>query len=405
MVRSNNLYLSVPNFFRCPISLDVMKSPVSLSTGVTYDRSSIQTWLDNGNNTCPATMQVLQTKDFVPNHTLQRLIQIWSESRSAAQPSSISPQLAVQHLKQIGQDPNPTATLARLYDFVKESPKNKDLIVGTGCFRILADFFVSNAEKVDRLEAGVKILRLALADGKEIGQETEKLLLDSGFLMGILRLLQKGRLRSRVDSARVLEAIAKGESLKPKISVTEKEGILFELLRLVGWEAEVEAIDAGLSCLISLAALKPVRSQIVRLGAVPLFGKLLQQPGNSVAVVEKVLKLLEAMSTCTEGRAAICEDPTCVPAMVGKILKVSETATERAVVVLWTVCHMFKNRTAQEKVSKSNGMAKILLLMQSNCAPAVRQMACDLLKIFRLSSNTKGCLTSYDTKTTHIMPF
>ncbi|XP_068658514.1 U-box domain-containing protein 27-like [Aristolochia californica] len=405
MVRSDNLYLSVPTFFRCPISLDVMKSPVSLCTGMTYDRSSIQTWLDNGNNTCPATMQVLQTKDFVPNHTLQRLIQIWSESRSTAQPSSISPQLAVQHLNQIGQDSNPTATLARLYDFVKESQKNKDLIVGAGCVRILADFVVSNTEKMDRLEAGVKILRLALADGKEMGQEAEKILLDSGFLIGILRLLQKGRLSSRVDSARMLEAITKGERLKPKISVTEKEGMLFELLRLIGWEAEKEAIDAGLSCLISLVAVKPVRSQIVRLGAVPLFGKLLQQPGNSVAVVEKLLKLLEAMSTCTEGRAAICEDPTCVPAMVGKILKVSETATERAVVVLWTVCHMFKIRTAQEKVSKSNGMAKILLLMQSNCAPAVRQMAGDLLKIFRLSSNTKGCLTSYDTKTTHIMPF
>jgi len=64
--------LSTFSFFRCPISLDVMKFPINLSTGVTYDRSSIQRWLDNGNNTCPATMQVLQTKEFVPNRTLQR---------------------------------------------------------------------------------------------------------------------------------------------------------------------------------------------------------------------------------------------------------------------------------------------------------------------------------------------
>ncbi|KAG9444356.1 hypothetical protein H6P81_015696 [Aristolochia fimbriata] len=369
MVRSDNLYLSVPSFFRCPISLDVMKSPVSLCTGVTYDRSSIQTWLDNGNNTCPATMQLLA---------------------------------------QIGQDPNPTATLLRLCDFVKESQKsNRDLLLGSGCVRILAGFVASNAEKVDRLEPAVKILRLAMAEGKGTRQrETEHpLLSESGFLAGILRVLQKGRLGSRIDSAWVLESVTGGESLKPKTAVAEKEGVLFELLRLIGWESEEEAIDAGLSCLVSLAAVKAVRSQIVRLGGVPLFGKLLQQPGNSAAPVEKLLKLLEAVSTCTEGRAAICEDPSCVPAMVGKILKVSETATERAVVVLWTVCHAFKNRRAQEKVSTSNGMAKILLLMQSNCAPAVRQMAGDLLKIFRLSSNTKGCLTSYDTKTTHIMPF
>lgn len=76
----NSLGISVPSFFKCPISLDIMTSPVSLSTGVTYDRSSIQQWLDEGNNTCPATMQVLESKDVIPNYTLRRLIQVWSTS-------------------------------------------------------------------------------------------------------------------------------------------------------------------------------------------------------------------------------------------------------------------------------------------------------------------------------------
>nr|VDD28579.1 unnamed protein product [Brassica oleracea] len=40
-MRKDDLYIAVPTFFRCPISLDVMKSPVSLCTGVTYDRASI----------------------------------------------------------------------------------------------------------------------------------------------------------------------------------------------------------------------------------------------------------------------------------------------------------------------------------------------------------------------------
>ncbi|CAN1156429.1 U-box domain-containing protein 28 [Linum perenne] len=34
-----------------------MKSPIILSTGVTYYRFSIQRWLDDGNNTCPTTMK------------------------------------------------------------------------------------------------------------------------------------------------------------------------------------------------------------------------------------------------------------------------------------------------------------------------------------------------------------
>ncbi|OWM63799.1 hypothetical protein CDL15_Pgr006061 [Punica granatum] len=68
-----------------------MTSPANLSTGVTYNRSSIQHWLDTGNNTCPATMQVLSSTDLVPNLTLQRLIRIWSDSSYPSAPPPPSP--------------------------------------------------------------------------------------------------------------------------------------------------------------------------------------------------------------------------------------------------------------------------------------------------------------------------
>nr|DAD27995.1 TPA_asm: hypothetical protein HUJ06_029463 [Nelumbo nucifera] len=38
---------------RGPISLEIMTDPVTVSTGQTYDRSSIQKWLRAGHNTCP----------------------------------------------------------------------------------------------------------------------------------------------------------------------------------------------------------------------------------------------------------------------------------------------------------------------------------------------------------------
>ncbi|GMI98448.1 hypothetical protein HRI_003514100 [Hibiscus trionum] len=53
--------LTVPREFRCPISLDLMKDPVTLSTGITYDRQSIDKWIEAGNFTCPLTNQVLRT--------------------------------------------------------------------------------------------------------------------------------------------------------------------------------------------------------------------------------------------------------------------------------------------------------------------------------------------------------
>ena len=45
--------------FRCPISLEVMRDPVTLSTGQTYERGAIRRWLAAGNSTCPITRKPL----------------------------------------------------------------------------------------------------------------------------------------------------------------------------------------------------------------------------------------------------------------------------------------------------------------------------------------------------------
>nr|CAD1823262.1 unnamed protein product [Ananas comosus var. bracteatus] len=48
--------VDLPEEFRCPISLEVMRDPVILTwSGQTYDRPSIQRWLDSGSRTCPLT--------------------------------------------------------------------------------------------------------------------------------------------------------------------------------------------------------------------------------------------------------------------------------------------------------------------------------------------------------------
>ncbi|KAL1294272.1 hypothetical protein HN51_054994 [Arachis hypogaea] len=73
--------IDVPPFFLCPISLEIMKDPVTVSAGITYDRESIETWLFFGKNkSCSVTKQQLSSSDFsdlTPNHTFRRSIQSW----------------------------------------------------------------------------------------------------------------------------------------------------------------------------------------------------------------------------------------------------------------------------------------------------------------------------------------
>ncbi|GAA0159392.1 ubiquitin-protein ligase [Lithospermum erythrorhizon] len=63
-----------PEDFRCPISLELMTDPVTLSTWHTYDRSSILKWFAAGNHTCPKTSESLVCIDLVPNVALKKII-------------------------------------------------------------------------------------------------------------------------------------------------------------------------------------------------------------------------------------------------------------------------------------------------------------------------------------------
>ncbi|XP_008231872.2 PREDICTED: LOW QUALITY PROTEIN: U-box domain-containing protein 27 [Prunus mume] len=404
MVR-DDLYIAVPSFFRCPISLEVMKSPVSLCTGVTYDRTSIQRWLDDGNNTCPATMQVLHTKDFVPNRTLHRLIQIWSDSLRPHRVDSVDTDSPSSPSELPARDQ--VSDLIQCMDSEPSSASSLDSLSKALC--LCVDFIGGGDNAVDGaqigvLEQAVTIIHLLLDDEIQEREELMRWMLKKtgrDCLASLLVVLQQGSADARIASARILESIA--VNAEAKFLIAEKDGLLSELLKLTGPEKDPTLIEAGLSCLIAVSTPRRVKVRLVHLGAVKWLSKLLGDPNSATSTIEKVLKVLEMASSVKEGRAKICEDGKCVAGIVQRLLKVSGAAMEHAVTILWSVCYLFKERAAQEAVAKANGLTKILLLMQSNCSPAVRQMSADLLKIFRV--NSKSVISCYDTKTTHIMPF
>ncbi|KAE8665991.1 U-box domain-containing protein 27 [Hibiscus syriacus] len=403
-MKRDDLYITVPSLFRCPISLDVMKSPVSLCTGVTYDRASIQRWLDSGNNTCPATMQVLQSKEFVPNRNLQRLIQVWFDSVARRQvdaelagansgvPSQDQVKLLVKQL-----DSSCLSSLMKIVCFARESEENREFLARMdGFFNSVFDFMRKAESDIKLIEQIVRILDLIQSKIQD-----KEPLLQSNCLSTILVILQRGTSDSQIQSLRLLESIAiDGES---KLKIAEKEGLLLQLVESLSKEKDERLIEASLSCLSTITKPKRVKPKLIQYRIIPKLKNLLSEPNMSVSVIEKSLKLLETSSFCKEGRVEIQHDSILLQAIVQKVLKVSSKATEHAVTVLWSVCCLFREEKAREAVvSSSNGMTKFLLLMQRDCSSAIKQMSADLLKIFRVKSNS--CLSSYDTKTTHIMP-
>ncbi|KAL5214621.1 hypothetical protein ABZP36_003773 [Zizania latifolia] len=422
------LEVKIPSFFRCPISLDVMRSPVSLCTGVTYDRASIQRWLDSGNTTCPATMLPLPSTDLVPNLTLRSLIAHWSTSAascspaagSAASTAGPSPSGLVRQVASSDADPSSALRELAAYlsdDDVDEFEKNA-LVGAGGAAETVASVLRRKGEQtsVEGAEAAVRVLAAIVAlDGIEDANKKRVaagLAADAGSSAASLaRVLRGGScLEARIDASRLVEFFLANATCEEREAVAESSELVTELIRLIGpvdekGSLDMRAVDTGLSCLCNIArSRRAARAEMVRLGAVPSAVRALHAT-TEPATSAKALRILESAVGCAEGRAALCEDAEeAVPTVVGKMMKAGRDGAEAAVAVLWAVCHKYKDRrTADAAAASEGGLTRLLLLLQSGCSPAARQMALELLKIYKV--NAKSCLAGYDSMTTHIMPF
>ena len=65
---------NIPIEFLCPISLDIMKDPVIMPDGQTYERDSIYAALKHSLFS-PITKQRLNFKDAVPNYAIKSMIE------------------------------------------------------------------------------------------------------------------------------------------------------------------------------------------------------------------------------------------------------------------------------------------------------------------------------------------
>ncbi|KAL0438242.1 UNVERIFIED_CONTAM: U-box domain-containing protein 28 [Sesamum latifolium] len=407
--RREELYVTVPSLFRCPISMDVMKSPVSLCTGVTYDRSSIEKWLALGHNTCPATMQTLPSTHTTPNLTLRRLIHLWLAHAEVSQASPTSSSaISKQQAVDIINGEFDSDSLAKLIGFVTASEVNLKFVALSNAAVSRFVEVLAKSDEIRICEVIVEILDL-ISTENGVRERLNELILKSGdgrdCLSSFAMVLQKGSTESKVKSAKILELIAVNPESQRRIA--EKQGLLYELYSLSTADTDTSAVEAGLSALLAISTTRPVKKELIRLGIVRAVGKILSGYDYSSAVrrvIEKGLAMLETVATCTEGREAISEDGECVVEIVRRLMKCSGVATEHGITVLWSVCCLARDPSAQEKVAKVNGLTKVLVVMQSDCSGSTRQMCGELVKVLRAKS-TKSNLAPYETRTTHITPY
>lgn len=402
----------VPDHFRCPISLDLMCDPVTASTGITYDRQSIEGWLERGNLNCPVTGKPIDIHELIPNHSTRKLIQQWCvENRSLGVERIPTPRIPIslleasEILSQVSLasrrgDSYRCGNLAtRLKEIAKESERDRRCILAAGAARTLSCAFsqlAGESSESSKALGDLERILAALVVFFPLDNEAKRWIISPGSLKSIVLILRYGDLSGRLSTILVLREIASTLDSASLESMSKTNGLAEVLTMLVEKPISPLATKASLVTIFYLiSSNERAASRFVSLGLVSLLLDTLVACDKSLC--EKALAVLEGLFQCEKGREMGCGHALTVPVLVKKMLRISDMATEFSVSALWRVCKGCKKNCIVEAV-QVGAFQKLLLLLQVGCNGVTKERASELLKMLNGSRGSAECIETADFK-------
>ncbi|XP_008798516.1 U-box domain-containing protein 21-like [Phoenix dactylifera] len=420
--RSPNIAeVSIPTHFRCPISLELMKDPVTVSTGITYDRQSIETWLDMGNTTCPVTNQDLEVEDLIPNHSIRRMIQDWCVANHSygieriptpkipvtpAQASEILSGIAAASRR--GETTKCRELAVKVKAFAKESERNRRCFMSHGAGRALAaSFSAFAAGPLENSKTGVlEDILSALVFMHPLDEETAWHIGSPESLDSIVLILKCGDLAGRLGAVLVVKELVSANGEWVEVMANTK-GLIEALVKLIKEPIFPQATKASLVATYYMvnSDVERMASRFVDLGLVPVLLEILVDSEKSMC--EKALAVLSGLLSCEEGREKAYEHALTMPVLVKKMFRVSDMATEFVVSALWKLCKNYNEEEAEEGGRRGESLVealqvgafqKLLLLLQVGCSGSAKEKATDLLKLLNGYRGRAECIDTMDFK-------
>ncbi|CAK7349254.1 unnamed protein product [Dovyalis caffra] len=432
-----------PAEFRCPISMELMKDPVTICTGVTYDRKNIEKWFfAYKKKICPATMQSIHSFDVTPNHTLNRLILDWqlskqynqqhdsyspsSSSSSSSSPSpssSSSPSVKQLHdemlslLHTIDSSPFKVTPLRKLRSILEMGdhihPSSNIYMIRRDFIRfggvevlvqILVQILVAeiSSEFVTfrACEEALGVLHLLPlifsqdSNHQELEERAFQLLSKPESMKSIAIVLQKGSAEARFYTISIFRKMAKnGYDWNGLLRSDHLGGggncggvdLFKSLLEIVSDEICSKASSCALEVLIQmLDSSKKSRLRAIEAGAVCVLIELL--PDSNGSKCEKILLLIKLLCECAEGRLALVEHAMGIASVSKKLLHVSNTATKLGVKIFTCLLSSFHpTERVLEELLICGSVKKLVGLLHMDGRSSTKDK---VIKMFKLHGNS-----------------
>lgn len=328
---------------------------------------------------------MLKLSDFslTPNHTLSRLITEWSQQNLAKQ--QISDDERLKQLLKAAQESSTnmdkSAMLSALRGVLREQePIRKAFMQETGSAYA---YSLLTPDAFHKISSEVVSILVELP----LDSTAKKALGDDKTLHCLFDFLLDESLDTRMNAAKILTKLL--ESRDAGIHSTLTSVVSFGLKRLMTDIEHPAAMAAGLNLLSALPVTGNDISWVVRAGFVPILVELL--PHFSSECIEMALKTLEILTATTEGKVALknCQLSTCVSRLTAVLLKITEKCTLYAVLILLTIFKFEPGEDIEDFFVFSGLPRKLLLVLQSNCNPAVKKRALELLKLLDQTRTSK----------------
>ncbi|KAD4386215.1 hypothetical protein R6Q59_009464 [Mikania micrantha] len=402
MERSNqDSEMEFPQDFRCPISMEIMKDPVIISTGVTYERENIKKWFFRyKKTTCPATMQRVENLDITPNHTLKRLILAWqngqSPSSSSSSSSSSSPSSSsclssfkrdemMSLLKTLNSTPFKVTSLRKLREIIENGDEMKlDFMLLGGLemvFRLIiqiladsSDFMVFRA-----CEEALGVLQhLPITQGSD-GKVIE-LFLKPEFMKSMVIILQRGSKEARVSMISILSKLANSDFNWNVALNDQGVGMFKSIFELASDEISTKVSSSSLQVLIKiLDSSKESRSKAIEAGAMCTLIELL--PDSNRSKTEKILLIIKLLCECANGKMAFIEHGLGISAISSKLFNVSEIASKICIQIFLLICsfHDPTNKVLEDMLIYGV-VKKLVILMHMSGPSSTKNKTVDMFK-------------------------
>ncbi|KAB2066181.1 hypothetical protein E1A91_A09G143800v1 [Gossypium mustelinum] len=399
--------IDVPPFFICPISLEIMKDPVTLSTGITYDRESIEKWLFSGKNTtCPVTKQVIADCELTPNHTLRRLLQSWcmlNASHGIERIPTPKPPISKAQIVKLLIDAKSPQQQIKCLDTLKsiaaENATNKRCMESSGAVEFLVSIVcnynpTAAEESLDYEFDSIRLIdeALSILYSLQLSEASLKNLMgkNGDFILSLTRVMQRGSYESRAYAVLLLKSMA--EIADPMQLINFRPQLFIELVQVLHDQISKQASKVTLQLLVSICPWGRNKIKAAEAGVVPVLIDLLLDSSSERRACEMILTVLDAVCGCAEGRSELLKHGAGLAIVSKKILRVSQVASERAVRILLSIAKFCATSKVLQEMQQLGVVAKLCLVLQLDCGSKTKEKAREVLKLHATVWKNSPCI-------------